>query len=64
MNSSDDETQDLNDKSSPQKKESSITVTNKRSFKYIEPVEKKADGENLKVVDCKQCKKFYKSCSS
>ncbi|KAI5403666.1 hypothetical protein KIW84_051000 [Lathyrus oleraceus] len=40
MNNSDDETQDLNDKSSPQKKQSSITMTNKRSFKYIEPAEK------------------------
>ncbi|KAI5421266.1 hypothetical protein KIW84_044916 [Lathyrus oleraceus] len=61
MNSSDDETQDLNAKSSPQKKQSSITVTNKRSFKYIEPVRKKAERENLKGVDCKQCRKFYEA---
>ncbi|XP_061349046.1 protein gamma response 1 [Gastrolobium bilobum] len=58
-NSSDDETQDLNAKCSPQKKQSSITVANKRSFKYVEPVRKKAERENLKGVECKQCKKFY-----
>ncbi|GAU33126.1 hypothetical protein TSUD_363270 [Trifolium subterraneum] len=61
MNSSDDETQDLNAKSSPQKKQSSITVANKRSFKYIEPVRKKAERDNLKGVDCKQCRKFYEA---
>ncbi|KAK7314280.1 hypothetical protein VNO77_39494 [Canavalia gladiata] len=59
VNSSDDETQDMNAKSSPQKKQSSITVANKRSFKYIEPVRKKAERENLKGVECKQCRKFY-----
>ncbi|XP_058744133.1 protein gamma response 1 [Vicia villosa] len=60
MDSSDDETQDLNAKSSPQK-QSSITVANKRSFKYVEPVRKKAERENLKGVDCKQCRKFYEA---
>ncbi|XP_057458076.1 protein gamma response 1 [Lotus japonicus] len=59
MDSSDDETQDLNAKSSPQKKQSSITVADKKSFKYIEPVRKKAERENLKGVECKQCRKFY-----
>ncbi|KAJ1388639.1 hypothetical protein SESBI_38979 [Sesbania bispinosa] len=44
---------------SPQKKQSSVTVANKRSFKYIEPVRKKAERENLKGVECKQCRKFY-----
>lgn len=61
MDSSDDETQDLNAKSSPPKKQSSITVASKKSFKYIEPVRKKADRENLKGVDCKQCRKFYEA---
>ncbi|XP_004510978.1 protein gamma response 1 [Cicer arietinum] len=61
LNSSDDETQDLNAKSSPQKKQSSITVAIKKSFKYIEPVRKKAERENLKGVDCKQCRKFYEA---
>ncbi|XP_027339127.1 protein gamma response 1 [Abrus precatorius] len=59
MNSSDDETQDMNARSSPQKKQSSITVVNKRSFKYVELVRKKAERENLKGVECKQCRKFY-----
>ncbi|KAE9617303.1 hypothetical protein Lal_00034203 [Lupinus albus] len=62
INSSDDETQDLNAKSSsPQKKESSFPTANKRSFKYVEPVRKKAERENLKGVECKQCRKFYES---
>ncbi|CAJ1978162.1 unnamed protein product [Sphenostylis stenocarpa] len=58
---SDDETQDMNAKSSPQKKlkQSSITVVDKRSYKYVEPVRKKAERENLKGVECKQCRKFY-----
>lgn len=57
----DDETQDMNAKSSPQtkQKQSSITVANKKSFKYVEPVRKKAERENLKGVECKQCRKFY-----
>jgi len=59
--SSDDETQDMNAKCSPQKKlkQSSITVVDKRSYKCVEPVRKKAERENLKGVECKQCKKFY-----
>ncbi|XP_015937324.1 protein gamma response 1 isoform X2 [Arachis duranensis] len=61
MNSSDDETQNLNLRSSPLKKQSSIQVVNKRSFKYIEPVRKKAERENLKGVECKQCRKFYEA---
>ena len=61
MNSSDEETQDLNATSSPQKKRSSITVANKRGFKYNEPVRKKAERENLKGVECKQCRKFYEA---
>lgn len=61
MNSSDDETQDLNAISSPQKKQSSIRTASKRSFKYVEPVRKKAERENLKGVECKQCKKFYEA---
>ncbi|KAL2326470.1 hypothetical protein Fmac_025528 [Flemingia macrophylla] len=57
----DDETEDMNAKSSPRKKhkQSSITVTNKRNFKYVEPVRKKGERENLKGVECKQCRKFY-----
>ncbi|KAK7343188.1 hypothetical protein VNO80_26152 [Phaseolus coccineus] len=59
--SSDDETQDMIAKCSPQKKlkQSSISVVDKRSYKYVEPVRKKAERENLKGVECKQCRKFY-----
>ncbi|CAA7409514.1 unnamed protein product [Spirodela intermedia] len=28
-------------------------------FKYVEPVRKKAERENLKGVECRQCEKFY-----
>ncbi|KAL8228052.1 hypothetical protein R6Q57_015636 [Mikania cordata] len=52
FDSSDDETQDLNAETGPQRLE-------KKSFKYIEPVRKKAERANLKGVECKQCKKFY-----
>lgn len=45
--SSDDETQDPSGR--PEKK----------NFKYVEPVRKKADRANLKGIECKQCKKFY-----
>ncbi|CAN1827650.1 Protein gamma response 1 [Linum perenne] len=47
--SSDDETQNMNQDPAPAK----------NSFKYVETVRKKADRENLKGVECKQCKKFY-----
>ncbi|KAJ0641668.1 putative DNA endonuclease Ctp1, DNA endonuclease RBBP8 [Helianthus annuus] len=50
--SSDDETQDLNADMGPQRPE-------KKSFKYVEPVRKKAERANLKGVECKQCRKFY-----
>lgn len=54
FDSSDDETQDLNaaDLPDPQRPE-------KKSFKYVEPVRKKAERANLKGVECKECKKFY-----
>lgn len=60
MESSDDETQDVNVnvKNSPQKL-SSVPLVSQKTFKYIEPVRKKAERENLKGVECKQCKKFY-----
>ncbi|KAI7753733.1 hypothetical protein M8C21_021253, partial [Ambrosia artemisiifolia] len=52
FDSSDDETQDLNAEPDPQRPE-------KKSFKYVEPVRKKAERANLKGVECKQCRKFY-----
>ncbi|XP_054811792.1 protein gamma response 1 isoform X1 [Prosopis cineraria] len=59
MGNSDDETQDVNAKSNPLSKKSSVPLANKKSFKYIEPVRKKAEREKLKGIECKQCKKFY-----
>ena len=59
MDTSDDETQDLNAQSSAQNKQSSVSLSRNKSFKYIEPVRKKAERENLKGVECEQCKKFY-----
>nr|XP_043624787.1 protein gamma response 1 [Erigeron canadensis] len=52
FDSSDDETQDVSANPDPQRPE-------KKSFKYVEPVRKKAERANLKGVECKQCKKFY-----
>ncbi|KAF0914194.1 hypothetical protein E2562_027610 [Oryza meyeriana var. granulata] len=66
FNNSDDETQDVNIatqglKNMPvPKKQSTISIQpSNKGFKYTEPVRKKADRENLKGVECKQCKKFY-----
>ncbi|CAL5041947.1 unnamed protein product [Urochloa decumbens] len=69
FNNSDDETQDMNNatqglKHIPRmpapKQQSTISVQPpKKDFKYRESVRKKADRENLKGVECKQCKKFY-----
>ncbi|KAF5192744.1 gamma response, partial [Thalictrum thalictroides] len=59
LDSLDDETQDMNVEPSPQKQQISITRTGDRGFKYVEPVRKKSDRENLKGFECKQCKKFY-----
>ncbi|KAI3919982.1 hypothetical protein MKW98_001238 [Papaver atlanticum] len=60
LDNSDDETQDLNGEPAPQKQKISIMKPpNDRGFKYVEPVRKKADRENLKGIECKQCKKFY-----
>lgn len=52
FNISDVETQDLTS--------NKISIQNKENgFKFIEPVRKKAERENLKGIECKQCKKFY-----
>uniref|UniRef100_A0A0D9WS46 DNA endonuclease activator Ctp1 C-terminal domain-containing protein n=1 Tax=Leersia perrieri TaxID=77586 RepID=A0A0D9WS46_9ORYZ len=66
FNNSDDETQDINiatqsPKNMPvPKQQSTITIQPpSKGFKYTEPVRKKADRENLKGVECKQCKKFF-----
>ncbi|TMX05338.1 hypothetical protein EJD97_024186 [Solanum chilense] len=57
---SDDETQDMNIDSDPKKQEMLPPArSGATGFKYIEPVRKKAERENLKGVECLQCKKFY-----
>ncbi|CAD6336282.1 unnamed protein product [Miscanthus lutarioriparius] len=69
FNNSDDETQDMNVATQAlrnipnmpvPKQQNTISVQPpKKDFKYRESVRKKADRENLKGVECKQCKKFY-----
>ncbi|KAL5705864.1 hypothetical protein ACHQM5_024100 [Ranunculus cassubicifolius] len=67
FNSSDDETQDLMNtdfappfvQPGPQKLQISITKPGDKNFKYVEPVRKKSDRDNLKGFECKQCQKFY-----
>ncbi|KAK4591822.1 hypothetical protein RGQ29_016321 [Quercus rubra] len=59
FNSSDDGTQDMNVDRRVQKQQMPVPVAGKKDFKYVEPVRKKADRENLKGIECKQCKKFY-----
>ncbi|CAN1827648.1 Protein gamma response 1 [Linum perenne] len=55
--SSDDETQNMNVVDPGPGNQDPAPAKN--SFKYVETVRKKADRENLKGVECKQCKKFY-----
>lgn len=60
IENSDDETQDMNVDNDPKKQEMlPPTTSGATGFKYIEPVRKKAERENLKGVECLQCKKFY-----
>ncbi|KAL5760490.1 hypothetical protein ACOSQ2_019328 [Xanthoceras sorbifolium] len=59
VDNSDDETQDMNVGPAPQKQQMAGPMTGKRGFKYVEPIRKKAERENLKGVECNQCKKFY-----
>ncbi|WMV10870.1 hypothetical protein MTR67_004255 [Solanum verrucosum] len=57
---SDDETQDMNIDNDPKKQEMLPPArSGATGYKYIEPVRKKAERENLKGVECLQCKKFY-----
>lgn len=59
FNNSDDETQDMNAEAAPRQKHISILGPANKGFKYMEPVRKKAERENLKGVECKQCQNFY-----
>lgn len=58
-NPDDEETQDMNGDAGPQKLHKSPSKAGTSGFKYVEPVRKKFERENLKGVECKQCKKFY-----
>lgn len=59
LNYSDDETQDMKVDAEPQTLRMSPPKAIKSNYKYVEPVRKKFDRENLKGIECKQCKKFY-----
>ncbi|KAA8515698.1 hypothetical protein F0562_018691 [Nyssa sinensis] len=59
FDNSDDETQDMNVDPGAQKQQMPAPRPGTRGFKYVEPVRKKAERENLKGIECKQCKKFY-----
>lgn len=58
---SDDETQDMNTEFGPKRQQLQAPRSSDgpKGFKYVEPVRKKADRENLNGIECKQCKKFY-----
>lgn len=56
---SDDETQDMNVDPCPKKQQVVAPSAGKQSFKFVEPVRRKAERENLKGIECRQCKKFY-----
>ncbi|XP_065871663.1 protein gamma response 1 [Euphorbia lathyris] len=55
---SDEETQD-NSVAGPENQQMLLPMAGQKEFKYVEPVRKKTERENLKGVECKQCKKFY-----
>ncbi|XP_022959640.1 protein gamma response 1 [Cucurbita moschata] len=61
MDGSDDETQDMNAGNPPENQQMpAVSVSgNRGGFKFVEPVRKKTDRQNLKGMECKQCKKFY-----
>lgn len=59
LDSSDDETQDMNIDPDHQRQQNPVPASGKHGFKYVEPVRKKVERQNLKGVECKQCKKFY-----
>ncbi|KAI0502353.1 hypothetical protein KFK09_017301 [Dendrobium nobile] len=56
---SDEETLDLASETISKKHPISIVGPSNKSFKYVEPVRRKIERDNLKGVECQQCKKFY-----
>ncbi|KAL7238233.1 hypothetical protein ACSBR2_004353 [Camellia fascicularis] len=59
LDSSDDETEDKIGDPGPQKLQMPVPKPGMKGFKYVEPTRKKAERENLKGIECKQCRKFY-----
>ncbi|KAL2930368.1 Protein gamma response 1 [Bienertia sinuspersici] len=59
MDSDDDETQNTIAESGPKRQQLQAVRSGPKGFKYVEPVRKKAERDNLNGVECKQCKKFY-----
>ncbi|KAL6569849.1 hypothetical protein OROMI_014363 [Orobanche minor] len=59
LDDSDDQTQDMNADDGPQNLQKSPPKVGTSGYKYVGPVRKKTERENLKGVECKQCKKFY-----
>ncbi|KAH0458082.1 hypothetical protein IEQ34_013397 [Dendrobium chrysotoxum] len=56
---SDEETLDLASETVSKKHPISIVGPSNKGFKYVEPVRRKIERDNLKGVECQQCKKFY-----
>lgn len=59
VDSDDDETQDMKAESGSKRQQLQAPNAGPKEFKYVEPVRKKAERENLNGIECKQCKKFY-----
>ncbi|KAH7684308.1 DNA endonuclease Ctp1 C-terminal protein [Dioscorea alata] len=61
LNNSDYETQDIKEEPliHPQNNASVLRPVTKGNFKFVEPVRGKTERDNLKGIECKQCKKFY-----
>ncbi|KAL1560869.1 protein gamma response 1-like [Salvia divinorum] len=59
LDDSDDQKQDISADAKSNKLHKLPPRAGTSGFKYVEPVRKKSDRENLKGVECKQCKKFY-----
>ncbi|XP_020591334.1 protein gamma response 1 [Phalaenopsis equestris] len=56
---SDEDVLDLNSETMPERCPISMVGPSNKGFKYVEPVRRKSERENLKGIECQQCKKFY-----
>ncbi|KAK8936529.1 Protein gamma response 1 [Platanthera zijinensis] len=55
----DEETLDIKSEIVSRKHPISVIGPSNKNFKFVEPVRRKVERENLKGVECQQCKKFY-----